>query len=340
MAKDSAVSHMTTVPDRVASRMRSSVISRPGLSVVIPVFEEEQNIHELYRRLTAVLQRLAVSYEVIFVDDGSRDRSFAKLEELHRKDCKITVLRLSRNFGHHLALTAGLDATRGEVVVLMDGDLQDQPEEIPALLSKLDEGWDVVYGIRAESQHSLFKRATSRMFFAMMRRLVRELDLNTGIFRVARRQVIDTVTQCRESNRFVLGLISWAGFRQTGVPVQHCARQAGVTKYTLSKQLRLAMNTITSFTTVPLRCATYLGLITALGALVYATIVILRKLIWGLGEVGWPSLVVVMLFLGGAQLLSLGIFGEYLGRVLIESQRRPLYVVAACLTRNDDTKSL
>jgi polyisoprenyl-phosphate glycosyltransferase len=329
-----------TSPNSGPSVGESAVTKRPRLSVVIPVFEEEETISELHRRLSAVLRRLAVPYEIIFVDDGSRDRSFAILEELHHNDPRITVLRLSRNFGHHLALTAGLDASTGETVVMMDGDLQDPPEEIPPLLCKLDEGYDVVYGVRSQSQHSLFKRVTSRLFFAFMGWLVRDFQLNTGIFRVARRPVIDTVTACRETNRLVLGLVSWAGFRQTGISVQHHPRQAGVTKYTLAKQLRLAFNTITSFTMIPLRFSTYLGLSVAVIAFIYGGVVLARKLIWGLGEVGWPSLIFVTLFLGAVQLLSLGIFGEYLGRILIECQRRPLYVVARCLARDDDVENI
>lgn len=305
----------------------------PAFSVVIPVFNEEGNLRELYWRLTAVFRKISASYELIFVDDGSRDASPSVLEELYEADPRVIVLQFSRNFGHHLAVTAGMDASAGDVVILMDADLQDRPEDIPILWRKLDEGYDVVFGIRTQSKHSLFKRITSDVFFRLMRRMVHDCDINTGIFRVARRRVIDTVIQCREQNRFVVGLISWVGFRQTGVNVQHAARSAGQTKYTLSRQLRLAFNTLTSFTMVPLRLATVLGLLTSIAAALFGMTVVVRKVVWGLGEVGWPSLMVVILFLGGVQLLALGIFGEYLGRVLAESQRRPLYVVARRLAR-------
>jgi glycosyltransferase involved in cell wall biosynthesis len=301
--------------------------------VVIPVFNEEDNLRELHTRLTAVLGQVSASYELIFVDDGSRDRSAMVLEELYQADPRVIVLQLSRNFGHHLAVTAGMDASTGEVVVLMDADLQDRPEDIPVLCRTLDQGYDVVFGIRAQSKHSPLKRVTSSLFFRLMRRMVRDFELNTSIFRVARRRVIDTVIQCREQNRFVVGLISWVGFRQTGVYVQHAARSAGQTKYTFPRQLRLAFDTLVSFTMAPLRVATVLGLFTACAAGLAGLIVVARKLIWGLGLLGWPSLMVVVLFLGGVQLLTLGIFGEYLGRVLSEAQRRPLYVVARRLAR-------
>src|SRR5262249_13848985 len=188
--------------------------------------------------------------------------------------------------------------------------------EFPPLQKKLDKGFDVVYGVRAERTDPFFKRLTSRAFFSMTSHMVQGFDLNTGVFRVARRNVIDAVRRCRETNRFIVGLISWAGFRQTGVAVRHGRRAAGETKYNLSKQVRLAANTLTAFTLLPLRMATYLGLLTSFAAVVGAAIIIARRLLWGLGVVGWPSLMVAMLFLGGAQLLCLGIFGEYLGRVL------------------------
>ena len=312
---------------------RSFRTRAPAFSVVMPVFNEEANLRELHRRLTAVFCQISDSYELIFVDDGSGDNSATVLEELYEADPRVVVLQFSRNFGHHLAVTAGMDASTGDVVILMDADLQDRPEDIPVLCRKLDQGYDVVFGIRAQSKHSLPKRITSALFFWLIRRMVHDFEINTSIFRVARRRVIDTVIQCREQNRFVVGLISWAGFRQTGVNVQHAARSAGQTKYTFSRQLRLAFNTLTSFTMVPLRLATVLGLFTSLAAGLFGMIVIARKVVWGLGALGWPSLIVVILFLGGVQLLTLGIFGEYLGRVLAESQRRPLYVVARRLAR-------
>ena len=302
-------------------------------TVVIPVFNEEHNLAELHRRLTTVLGELSQPYELLFIDDGSTDRSFEILEGLHKHDPCVRVLSFSRNFGHHLAVTAGMDAADGEVIVLMDADLQDLPEEIPALYEKLQEGYDVVYGIRTQKKHTLFKRATSAVFFALMRRMVEGFDINSGVFRIARRSVIDTVKQCRETDRLVVGLLSWAGFKQVGLPVQHGQRFAGETKYTLGKQVRLALTTIVAFTDVPLRAVMLLGLTVSLVSFLFAAVVIARKCIWGLGEIGWPSLMVVILFLGGLQLLCLGILGEYISRALTEARRRPIYVVARRLER-------
>ena len=257
--------------------------SRPSdllsVSVVLPVYNEEGNLPELHRRLTTVLNSVGRPYEILFVDDGSTDRSTEILRTLYHEDPFVRVIELSRNFGHHLAITAGLDHADGDAVVLMDADLQDEPEAIPALLKKLDEGFDVVYGVRAERADPFLKRLTSRAFISVTSRMVQGFDLNTGIFRVARRNVIDAVRSCRESNRFIVGLIRWAGFRQTGVSVRHGRRGAGKTKYNLSRQVRLAVNTLTAFTLLPLRLATYLGLVTSFAAVVGAGVIIVRRLL-------------------------------------------------------------
>ena len=223
------------------------------------------------------MQALGKNYELVFVDDGSRDRSFAILRELYRVDPHVRVLQFSRNFGHHIAMTAGMDAVRGEVVVMMDSDLQDQPEEIPAMLAKLEEGFDVVYGIRMNKQHSWLKRFNSALFVWVMRHVVRGFEPNSGIFRIARRRVIDAVKQCRETNRLIIGLLSWAGFKQTGIAVQHGKRFAGETKYTLSKQIRLAVTSILAFSDFPLRMVVYLGLFVSLTSFIFAAVVIIRR---------------------------------------------------------------
>jgi len=334
--------HDNASPGKSANRGAPSSVGEPlaaqsgrptFFTVILPVFNEEHNLAELHRRLTAVFAELSQPYALVFVDDGSTDRSLEVLEGLHQHDPCVRVLSFSRNFGHHLALTAGMDAADGEVIVLMDADLQDLPEEIPALYEKLKEGYDVVYGIRTHKKHSLFKRATSAVFFALMGRMVDGFVINSGVFRIARRNVIDTVKQCRETDRLVVGLLSWAGFKQAGLPVRHGERFAGETKYTLGKQIRLALTTLVAFTELPLRAVTLLGLFISLVSFSFAAVVIARKCIWGLGEVGWPSLMVVILFLGGLQLLSLGILGEYTGRALTEARRRPRYVIARRLER-------
>lgn len=317
------------------ARIGPSTGAEPLVSVVIPVFNEEGNLEELHRRLTRVFADLVVPCELLFVDDGSTDRSFQILERLHSTDERVRVLQFSRNFGHHIAITAGMDAAVGDLIVLMDADLQDLPEEIPTLYNKLQEGYDVAYAIRKTPQHSFFKRITSAVFFHLMCWMIKDFTLNTGIFRIVRRPVLDAVKQCRETSRLVIGLLSWAGFRQVGVEVKHGKRFAGETKYSLAKQVRLALTTLVAFTDVPLRLVTYVGLVVSTSSLFFAACIIGRKVFWGLGEVGWPSLMVVVSFLGGLQLLALGVFGEYLGRVLTETQNRPMYVISQRLEGKD-----
>jgi dolichol-phosphate mannosyltransferase len=325
----------TQAPAGLEAQVRA-VAAAPYFSVILPIYNEAGVIGELYGRLTAVLDKLGRPYELVFVDDGSRDSSFAMLRDLHASDPRVRVLQFSRNFGHHIAMTAGMDAVRGEVIVMMDSDLQDQPEEIPAMFAKLEEGYDVVYGIRMNKQHGLLKRMNSAMFVWVMRRVVRDFDPNSGIFRMARRPVIEAVKQCRETNRLIVGLLSWAGFRQTGIPVQHGKRFAGETKYTLSKQVRLAVTSILAFSDFPLRMVIYLGMIVSVSSFLFAVFVIVRKVVFGLGEVGWPSLMTAVMFLGGVQLLSVGVVGLYVGQVFTQAQGRPLYLLAARLERQDE----
>ncbi|MGE0788884.1 MAG: glycosyltransferase [Sandaracinaceae bacterium] len=301
----------------------------PFFSVVVPLFNEEGNLSELYERLTAVMEGLARPYEVIFVDDGSRDSTPEKVRELHDSDPRIRLIRFSRNFGHHIAITAGLDEARGERIIMMDGDLQDRPEAIPDLFAKLEEGFDVVYGIRAQKKHSLFKRVTSWMFVTLMRQVTTEnAEITTNIFRIMTRQVADAVRECREQARFVVGLFSWVGFRQTAIEVIHGARHAGETKYSLAKMFRLAFNGITSFSRLPLQVASLLGMAVSVGAFGLGCYYIVMKLQYDTQVTGWTSTLVVILFLSGVQLLCLGVLGSYIGRIYGEAQNRPLYVVA------------
>jgi dolichol-phosphate mannosyltransferase len=307
----------------------------PFFSVVVPVYNEEGNLPELHRRLVATLEGTGRSFEIVFVDDGSRDGSYATMERLFQTDGRVRALRFSRNFGHHLAITAGLDAARGEAVVLMDSDLEDRPEVIPALFAKLEEGYDVVYGVRQGRTHSLFKRVTSKLFMALMNRIADGgTPLNTSILRIARRPVVDAVVACREQHRFILGLFSWVGFRQTGIDVEHGQRFAGETKYSLGKMVRLAMNTITASSTLPLKAASFLGTVVSSLSFIYASVLLLRKLLWDTMVEGWTSTIVSGLFLGGVQLICLGILGEYVGRIYSEIQKRPLYVVASRLDKH------
>ena len=301
-------------------------------SIVVPVFNEEENLAELYQRLTAVMQGLGASYEIILVDDGSGDRSFPMMKALRERDPRVKAVRLSRNFGHHLALTAGLDHAKGEAVILMDADLQDEPEEIPKLLEKLGEGYDVVYGVRKNRKESLTRRIAAGLFAAIMNRMVGSGHFATGgVFRVMTRQVRDELQQCRETARFITGLVSWLGFNQVGVDVEHGARYAGETKYNLWRLIKLLLNTLTSFSYLPLQLATYLGLLTALLSVLLAAVVIFRWIFFDIAVAGFASTMVAILFLGSVQLIVLGLIGEYVGRVYTESQGRPLYVVREVL---------
>lgn len=299
------------------------------ISVIIPIFNEEGNIDELYRRLSRALEGMNLSYEMVFVDDGSSDSSLSSLVRLHESNKALKILSMSRNFGHHMAITAGLDYCHGKLAVLMDGDLQDQPEEIPRLLEKLREGYDVVYAIPRKKQHGLLKRSTSRLFISFMRKITHTpTDFNSSIYRIMDRTVINALKGFREQNRFVLGLIGYVGFKQTGVLVDHSQRFAGKTKYGLSKMIRLGLTTLTGFTFIPLYIASTLGLLVSASSFLAIVWLIWRKLILNLGISGWTSLMVAMFFLGGIQLLCLGILGEYIARIYSETRQRPLYIVA------------
>lgn len=308
-------------------------MNAPYFSVVVPVFDEAENLRELHRRLVDSLQALGRPYEIIFVDDGSRDSSFDLLSGLFEADERVRVIKFSRNFGHHIALTAGIDAARGEAVVLMDADLQDQPEEIAKLYQKLEEGYDVVYGVARDRRDSWFKSCTSRLFVGLLNRIIAPAPpINTSIFRILRRKVVDAVKECREYSRFVVGLISWVGFRQTNVEIDRGDRHAGETKYSLRKMMQLATNAITAFSAVPLRIATALGAIVSAGALIAILYLLLASLLRGAFTADGLSTAALIL-LSGVQLLCLGTIGEYLGRTYREAQRRPLYIVEHQLER-------
>lgn len=317
---------------KTAPRGLKPLVSRATVaySVVIPVFNEEEIIPELNRRLNDVMRTMNGAYEVVFVDDGSTDASFEVLGALRRQFPSIKIVKLSRNFGHHIALTAGIDYARGSTVIFMDADLQDQPEEIPKLLARYHEGFDVVYGVRKKRRDAFVKRAVASLFAAAVSRMMGPSHTMTGgVFRVVSRQVVDELKRCRETSRLVIGLIDWLGFRQAGVEVEHGTRYAGHTKYGLFKLITLGLNAVTAFSYVPLRLATYAGSFAAALSLVAGAYIIFRKLVFGIPVPGYASLIVAVLFLGSIQLIVLGIIGEYIGRVYTEVQHRPLYVVKA-----------
>ncbi|HVU01252.1 MAG TPA: glycosyltransferase family 2 protein [Polyangiaceae bacterium] len=308
--------------------------SRPTLSLVIPIFNEEEVIPELDRRLGAALrtvQESVDSWEVIFVDDGSKDRSFELLAELAAREPRFRVVSFARNFGHQMAITAGTDRAEGDAVVVMDADLQDPPEVIVEMIRKWREGFDVVYAVREERKgETAFKRFTAAAFYRIFRRMLGGIDLpqDAGDFRLMSRPVVLALRALRERHRFVRGMVTWIGFRQTAVRYVREARFAGETKYPLSKMLRFAADGITSFSTFPLRIATWLGL--AAGFLAIGTgawALYIKFFVKGV-VTGWTTIMMLVAFGSSAQLLMTGILGEYVGRIYEEVKRRPLYITA------------
>lgn len=299
------------------------------LSVIIPVYNEEAVLHECHQRLSKILSTMDLDYELIFINDGSYDKTFYIIEDLQSKDPHISVVDLSRNFGKEIALSAGLDVADGMAVIVIDADLQDPPELIPILLSEWRKGFDVVYAQRMERKgESYLKRFSAYAFYRLMRRLGRvSIPADTGDFRLLSRRAVLALRHFREHHRFMKGLFSWIGFSQKAISYKREPRFAGKTKWNYWQLWNFALEGITSFTTIPLRLATYLGLVTASGAFLYGFIIFIRTLLYGNPVPGYPSLVVIILFLGGMQLMALGIIGEYLGRVFNETKQRPLYFV-------------
>lgn len=302
------------------------------LSVVVPVYDEEATLRELHRRLSAALPP-DEPHELIFVDDGSTDGSWPVMRELAAADPSLRLVRLSRNFGHQAAITAGLDAARGAAVVVLDADLQDPPEVIPELVARWRDGYDVVYAVRAErAGESTFKRATSAVFYRLLRRLSgEEIPANAGDFRLMSRRVVDALAAMPERARFLRGMTSWVGFRQVGVEYRRDARYAGRSKYPLRRMLRFALDAITSFSTVPVRLVAWLGFALVTFCLVVLGWALYTRFFTDHATPGWTSLLVVVLLLGGVQLLSLGIIGQYVARIFDEAKQRPLYFVAEVL---------
>jgi polyisoprenyl-phosphate glycosyltransferase len=301
----------------------------PTCSIVVPVFNEEEVLPELYRRVSQVMATTEDSYELVLIDDGSSDKTWEIMQGLRASDERVSLVRLSRNFGHQIALTAGLEQARGQAVVVLDADLQDPPELIPRMLELWRQGNDVVYGVRTRREgEGLFKRGTAALFYRLIRRLTAvDIPADTGDFRLMSRPVVDALERVRERNRFVRGLVAWLGFRQVGLPYERANRAAGETKYPFSKMLRFAVDAIISFSILPLRLATGFGFLVSLFSFAYAVHAVYLKVITGESLPGWASLMVAITFLGGVQLLCLGIVGEYLGRIYDEVKARPLYLL-------------
>jgi glycosyltransferase involved in cell wall biosynthesis len=301
----------------------------PRYSFVVPVYNEEETLAELTRRLEGVLERLDGAAEVIVVDDGSVDGTPGLLQALHRRDPRFKVITFTRNFGHQLAVTAGLDRASGEATIVLDGDLQDPPELALDLIERWREGYEIVYAIRADRRREPFLRRTViRLVYRLLHRLADvELPPDAGDFRLVDRRALDQFRQMRESSRYVRGLFAWTGFRQIGVPYTRDARYAGRTKYPLSKLITLGVDGLIGFSRAPLRIAVVLGFLVSLGSFVFGLAEIGLRLA-GVGVVpGWASVIVVMTFLGGVQLIVTGMVGTYVGRIYEEVKARPLYVV-------------
>jgi len=304
----------------------------PVISVVIPIYDEEQTLPVLRRRLIAALEEQGNSFEVLFVDDGSRDGSLALLRAYHQEDPRIKVLSLSRNFGHQVAISCGIDFARGEGVILMDGDLQDPPEVLAGMVSRWREGYDVVYAVRQKRKEGLLKRTAYRSFYWLLQRVsYLNIPLDSGDFSLLDRRVVDLLKQMPERNRFVRGLRTWVGLRQTGYEYARDARFAGKSKYSLAKLSRLAFDGLISYSFVPLRAVSNLGMLVSVSALLYMIYLLAARLFDDRTIQGWTSTVVIVLFLGGVQLLSLGVIGEYIGRIFDEVKQRPQYIVGEAL---------
>lgn len=299
------------------------------LSIVVPMHNEETNLDRLFERLTTVCQGLYLSYEIVCVDDGSRDNTLNRLVEHHQKDPRIKVLALSRNFGKEVALTAGIDHATGDAVVPIDADLQDPPELIGELVAKWREGYDVVYGVRRSRQgESWLKRWTAYSFYRVIGRISQvAIPSDTGDFRLIDRKVVQALKQLPERKRFMKGLFAWVGFKQVPIYYDRAPRYAGKTNWNYWKLWNLAIDGIASFSLVPLKVWSYIGLVFAILAFIYASWLIIRTLIFGVEVPGYVSTMVSILFMGGLQLISLGVIGEYLGRVYEEVKGRPLYLV-------------
>ena len=301
------------------------------ISVVVPAYNEQEVLPEFHRRTTRALQTLALDYEIVYVNDGSKDRTLDLLRELQASDRNVAIVDLSRNFGKEIAMTAGFDYARGDAVIVIDADLQDPPELIPELISGWREGFDMVYATRsARSGETMLKKATAHLFYRAIQSISRfKIPEDTGDFRLLSRRAVDALKQLREQHRFMKGLFAWIGYPQKSIPYVRDPRFAGETKWNYWQLWNFAIEGITSFTIAPLKLAMYLGLLVALGAFIYGAIIVVKTLLFGNPVAGYPSLMVVILFLGGVQLVALGIIGEYLGRMFDETKGRPLYLVNA-----------
>jgi polyisoprenyl-phosphate glycosyltransferase len=298
-------------------------------SIVIPIYNEEQSFPALVKRLREVMDQLDGPTEVVLVDDGSRDGSYRLMTEINTEDYRFKIVQLSRNFGHQIAITAGMDVASGQAVIVMDADLQDPPEVILQMAARWQEGYEIVYAVRERREgETLFKRKTATIFYGIQRRLA-EIDqpMEVGDFRLVDRKALDAFLQMRERNRYVRGMFSWVGFRQTAVPYTRASRQAGESKYPFRKMRDLALDGFVGFSTAPLRFALTAGIVMALGAFIFGIVAIAMKLAGASFVSGYASLIVAITFLAGVQLVVIGMVGQYVARIYDEARARPLYLV-------------
>jgi polyisoprenyl-phosphate glycosyltransferase len=304
-------------------------MQKKTLSIVAPVYNEEGCINEFYNRLAVVLQKISMQAEIIFVNDGSVDSSVEKIKMLRRKDDRVKILNFTRNFGHQIAIKAGIDHASGDSVVIIDSDLQDPPENIPELIEKYKEGYDVVYTVHAIREgESFFKKFTAFLYYRFIRKICAiNLPLDSGDFRLISRKVADCLKDLHEKNIYLRGLISWLGFKQIGIPVTRHVRYAGKTKYPFSKMIRFAWNGITHFSFLPLQISTIIGCATSFFCLLWIIYAIYVSFVLRISVPGWTSIMVAVLFLGSVQLITLGIIGSYLARNYDQTRPRPLYII-------------
>jgi dolichol-phosphate mannosyltransferase len=319
---------------------RKAVSKRPEISVVVPVFNEEETLGLLVERLVAVLSGITKRYQIVFVNDGSRDKTLELLVHHAANNASLCVIDFSRNFGHQTAVAAGLTYATGDAVIVMDGDLQDPPELIPDFVQKWREGYEVVYAVRAERKENIFKRTAYKTFYRALHALADiDIPLDSGDFGLMDRRVVAAINRMPERNRFVRGLRSWVGFRQTGLPYSRDARFAGDSKYSLAKLMKLAFDGLLSFSTAPLKIATAIGFIVSffsfIGILFYLYLFFTTPRV-----PGFTTLIIILLFIGGVQLITVGILGEYVGRIYDESKHRPMFVVRETINVQQDNESV
>lgn len=297
------------------------------LSVVVPAYNEEGVLPEFHKRISAVLESMTIDAEIVYVNDGSIDNTLAVMQRMRESDPRVAIVDLSRNFGKEIALTAGLDHASGDAIVFIDADLQHPPELIPELVKHWMEGYDVVYAKRiSRGGEGVLKKTSTHFFYRLIQMVSHvKIPVDAGDYRLLSRRALDSLKQLREQHRFMKGLFAWIGYPQKAVPYHPDPRYTGKTKWSYWNLWNFALEGITSFSTIPLKIATYIGLLTALTAFIYGVIIVYQTLVYGNPVAGYPSLMVVILFLGGVQLITIGIIGEYLGRIFNETKQRPLY---------------